>query len=267
MGSSSTAVTPELGQVPHRRVAGEARVGAAQLGRHLGMELGEALDVDLVDDGARPAGERRPVAFPVEGPIDHHALGQVRPAVAVVGRGVPRGVADPVAEEGVLPLERARDRLRVGIEQRLGRVEAVPLGGLVGTVHPVRVERAGADARDVGVPDLVGALLEPDLADLLARIALVEEAERHRGGVLAEEGEVDAGAVPGGAERVRPARAGAGSVGHGRAPPQAGISQRAPSGRQGEHHRVRLPVPRRSARSPRRPRCPRRCRRRRRRRN
>jgi 2-polyprenyl-6-methoxyphenol hydroxylase-like FAD-dependent oxidoreductase len=79
-------------------------------------------------------------------------------------------------------------------------------------------DRGGAPRcgrRDVGVPDLISALFEPDLADLLAGIALVEEAERHRGGVLAEEGEVDAGPVPGGAERVGPARAGAGSLGHG----------------------------------------------------
>ena len=80
------------------------------------------------------------------------------------------------------------------------------------------------------MPDLIGALLEPELAELLAWISLVEEAERHRGGVLAEEGEVDAGAVPGGAERVRATRAGAGSVGHRWALPQAGISQTAASG-------------------------------------
>ena len=150
----------QLGEVTDRRGRGEPRVGAAQLRGHLGMEPGEALDVHLVDDGARPAGQRRPVAFPVEGGIDHHALGQVGGAVAVVGLDVTLGVAGPVAEERVVPLERARDRLRVGIEQGLGRVEAMPLSGLVGPVDPEGVEGAGPYPRDVDVPHLIGALLD-----------------------------------------------------------------------------------------------------------
>src|SRR5712664_1434400 len=222
------------------------------------MTPGEALDVYLVDDGARPAGQRGPVAFPVEGGVDHHALGQVGGAVPVVGLDVARGVADPVAEERVVPLERAGDRLRVGIEQGLGRVEAVPLPGLVGAVDPEGVERAGPDPRDVDVPHLIGALLDPDLADLLAGIALGVEAEGHRGGVLAEEREVDPAAVPGGAERIGAARAGAREVlahalralRRGRARPRRAAGSSAPPSAAGRATGW--------ARSTRRPSCPRR---------
>ena len=46
---------------------------------------------------------------------------------------------------------REKDRM-----QGLGRIEAVPLAGLVGAVHPEGVERARLDARDVHVPHLIG---------------------------------------------------------------------------------------------------------------
>ena len=257
---------PQLGEVADRGGRGEARVGAAQLRRHLRVAPGEPLHVHLVDDGARPAGEGRPVALPVERRVHHHALGQVRGAVPIVRPDVARGIADPVAEERVVPLERARDRLRVGIQQGLGRIEAVPLAGLVGTVHPEGVEGARPDAREVHVPDLIGALLDPDLPDLLAGVALVVQAERHRGGVLAEEREVDAGPVPRRAERIRPARARAravldhsrGGLRRGPARPRRAAAGSAPPSAAGRA--------RGWARSARRPSCPRRRRRRARRR-
>ncbi len=198
---------PQLGQVADRGRAGEPRVGAAQLGRHLGVPAGETLHVHLVDHGARPSGARGAIPLPVEGGIDHHALGQVGGAVVVVGLHVAGGVVGPVAEERVVPHERAGHRLGVGIDQGLRRIEAMPALRLVGPVHPVRVEGARSYPGQVHVPYLVGALLDPDLAHLLARIPRVVEAERHRGGVLAEEGEVHPPVVPRGPERIRPARA------------------------------------------------------------
>ena len=53
-------------QVSERGGMREAGVGAAKLAGHAGVQLGEALDVDLVEDrvGHRPSGRR--VAVPVE---------------------------------------------------------------------------------------------------------------------------------------------------------------------------------------------------------
>ena len=54
--------------------------------------------------------------------------------------------------------DRPLDRLRVRVEQELGRVEAVPALGLVRAVHAVGVALARADEREVAVPVERGAL-------------------------------------------------------------------------------------------------------------
>ena len=74
--------------------------------------------------------------------------------------------------------------------------------GGVGAVDPVAVEQAWARLGQIDVPDLVGVLGDGDAANLALRDSRVEEAEIDRGRVFAEKGEVDAGAVPGGARRV-----------------------------------------------------------------
>ena len=57
----------------------------------------------------------------------------------------------PVAEVGVAPAQLALQRLGVGVEQQLVRIEAVAGGGLVGAVDAIAVEQAGiappADSR------------------------------------------------------------------------------------------------------------------------
>ena len=65
-------------------------------------------------------------------------------------------------------------------------------------LHPVRVALPRADARHVAVPVCRRAL--GDVDPLLVVVAVVE-AELHAGGVLRGQGEVDALAVPRGAER------------------------------------------------------------------
>ncbi len=87
--------------------------------------------------------------------------------------------------------------LRVGIEQQLVRIEAVPLLGRVGPVDAKAVELAGPEASDVAVIDLVGVFgqLDPHrLADAVA----VEEADLDGLGILREDCEIDAIAVEGG---------------------------------------------------------------------
>src|SRR6185503_672748 len=97
---------------------------------------------------------------------------------------------------------RPLDRLGVGVDEELARVEAVPVGRVVGAVDTVAVALAGVDARQVAVPDVGRPLDDRDL--LLVALA-VEQAERDLGRVLGEQREVRAVAVPGRAERERAA--------------------------------------------------------------
>ncbi|BEP12384.1 hypothetical protein acdb102_06950 [Acidothermaceae bacterium B102] len=61
---------PEAGEVPERRRVGEAGVGAAELGRHVGVGSRQALDVDLIDDRVGVREVQRLVVAPVEGGVD-----------------------------------------------------------------------------------------------------------------------------------------------------------------------------------------------------
>ena len=78
-----------LDVVEHRRVP-HAGIGAAQLLRHRRMQLGEALDVGLVDDGVFPRHVRLGVAALGEGRVDHSAAAGVGSGIAPVeGEVVP----------------------------------------------------------------------------------------------------------------------------------------------------------------------------------
>ena len=120
------------------------------------MQHRHALDVALVDDRAVPRRPRRPVVAPVEGRIDHHALGHRARAVARIGGEVrrrPAGRSGWLARDGC-HAHGAAQRARVGIEQQLGGVEAMPTLRGVGTVHAIAVELAGSDPPHVGAPDI-----------------------------------------------------------------------------------------------------------------
>jgi len=182
--------------VGDRRMA-EGGVGPAELLGDLRVTLGEPLHVGLVDDRVGPAHVGAAVVSPGKEGVDDDAAGDVRRRVQVAPLVV--ALAEHVAEHLRTPLEGALDRLRVGVEEELGRVAADALSRLVGTVDPVPVALAGTDAVDVAVPAEVGAL-----GELIGRgrPALgIEEDQLHPVGVLGEEGEVGPLAVPGGAER------------------------------------------------------------------
>ena len=119
----------ERAQVRERGVRGEAGVGAAQILAHVRVTLREALDVHLVDDRVRPGRLQVAVALPVERRVDHDCLRHrlrvvlvVRLEVGLLGRLGAGHVGEHV---GRVPVDRARDRLRIGVEQELARVEAV----------------------------------------------------------------------------------------------------------------------------------------------
>ena len=148
----------EVLEVGDRRLGGEPRVGAAQVLAHVGVLHREALDVRLVDHGVVPRDVRRRVALPVERAVDDEAL---RDRVGVVGVvalevGV-LGVAGHVrVDVAAVEADRPLDRLRVGVDEQLRRVEAVSAARVVRAVDAVAVALAGSDARQVDVPVVAG---------------------------------------------------------------------------------------------------------------
>jgi hypothetical protein len=99
--------------------------------------------VHLVDHAFVGIAHRVHVAFPVERRIDHARLRHHRGALVAVHREVFLLVPDGVAEMRVAPVHLADDRMRVGIEQQLVRVEPLSLLGLVGPVDAIAVELPG----------------------------------------------------------------------------------------------------------------------------
>src|SRR5262249_199026 len=135
-----------------------------------------------------------------------------RGTIAIVAAQVV--LADLVTEQGVVPCDVAADQLRVRVEEQLVRVEPVPFRRVERAVDAIPVQLPGENVRHVAIPDLVGALLQFDPCGCLRRGWRVEQAKLDFSGRLGEQGEINAGPVPGGPERVRAARPDA----HGRTP-------------------------------------------------
>ncbi len=187
-------------QVLDRGLRGEPEVGAPQILGDAGVALGEPAHVQLVDDRLVPRALDGPVVAPRERRVDDRGQRRVRGVVAIVEAV---RCADREAEHAVVPAHVPADRLGVGIEDQLGRVEPVALTQVVRPVDAVAIELAGPDLGEVPVPDLLGALPQRDAVRLFPRVGRVEQAQLDGRSVLGEQREVDADAIPGGAERVR----------------------------------------------------------------
>src|SRR5262249_62009352 len=116
-------------------------------------------------------------AAPGDRGIDPHRLGDEGRAVALVRLQVLAIGADTVAEHGVVPAHHAIDRAGVRVEQELRGIEAMPGRRLVRSGHTIAVPQAGARLRQVAVPDLGVALLEPGAGDFAVAVGPVEETE------------------------------------------------------------------------------------------
>ncbi len=181
--------------VDHHRMR-HTGVGAPVLRRKPGVGDRQTADMRLVDDRLVVRGARRAVAVPVEERADDHRLHH--PGRGILGVHAV-GVAEVVAEDRLVPVDLAVDRLRIRVQKKLGRIAPQPLGGFVGAVDPIPVSLAGADARQEAVVDEgVGFLqLDPGLG-----VVLVEQAQLDLLGNLGEDREIGAGAIVGGTERI-----------------------------------------------------------------
>ena len=182
--------------IDHGRLR-ESEVLAAQMLRYAGVPLRETLDVQLVDDRVAPRDARRTHAAPVECRIGHAAP---RHVVGAVGR-----VRDPVvaglgAVQRRVPRDVAGERGRAGIHQQLGRIESMPVRGLVRAVHPVTVQcsRAAEARGQETVPDAAGPGRQCESRDFTAAGG-IEEAQLDAGRTGRERREIDAAAGPAGA--------------------------------------------------------------------
>jgi hypothetical protein len=141
---------------------------------------------------------------PGEGRVDHRAFRNERRTVAIVEGQILRVVAHPVAEQSVVPFERADEGLGVGVDEQLVVVEAVARLGFVRSVHPVAIELTRPHVRQVTMPDLMCVFRQSDSRDL-ALAAAVEQTNLDPFGVGREQREVRVRAVPCRAHRTRSA--------------------------------------------------------------
>ena len=187
---------PEALQVFHDRRVGDAGVGATKSVGDVGVKLGEALDVRLVDQALVVRDVQRAVTGPVEERVHHHAEHHPGRGVLVVAGAL---VAEVVAEEGLVPLDGAVGGLGVRVQQQLVRVAAHAGVRVERAVHPVAVPLARIHLGQVGVPDVGVHLgqLNPRLVAIR-----VEQAQLDALCHLAEQGEVRAPPVVGRTERV-----------------------------------------------------------------
>ncbi|MNM24079.1 hypothetical protein D3C81_345030 [compost metagenome] len=180
-------------------VVGQPGEGAAQVFRDCRVAHADALGVGFVEDRAFPGDLHTLVAPPGECRVDDLALGHEGRAVALVERQVAVGVADGVAEQRLGPFKASDQLLGVGIDQQLVGVETVAVRGLIGAIYPIAIDQARVRVRQVAMVDLVGVFGQFDALDLVFA-AGVEQAQFDLGGVGREQGEVDAQAIPVGAE-------------------------------------------------------------------
>ena len=193
---------PEPHQMIDHGRMGQTGIGAALPARHFRVQFGQSLDVRLVDDGPSPGRAQGSVIAPGVSRVDHDAFRHRRRVVAPVDREILPPGADAVTEMGVRPVQVASDVLGVGVEQELARVEPVPPLGRVRPMHPVAIELARPQVRQIAVPHFVGISRQGQPGDL-APAAGLEQAQLDPFGMGREEGEIDPAAIPGGAQGCR----------------------------------------------------------------
>src|SRR5580704_867035 len=89
--------------------------------RHLGMAIGKAADVGLVDHGVVPRGAGPAIVRPLEGGVDDYRLWHRGRGIGPVDDAVIT-VREVVAVYGLVPVDLSGHGLGVGVEEELGVV-------------------------------------------------------------------------------------------------------------------------------------------------
>ena len=184
-------------QVGDARVRGQAGVAAALRLGHAGVQLAEAAHMHFVQHAVRPGRGRRDITLPVELFVHHAGLQRQG---AVVAKVHAQRVVVGLAAVRIAPLEVADHLARIGVEQQLVRVEALPVLRLPRPVGTQSVDEAGAGSGQVAMPDIAAACRQGQARGLDApRIVVQAKLDGH--GMRREHGEVHALGIDAGAQR------------------------------------------------------------------
>src|SRR5690606_9606599 len=118
---------PQTRQMIEDRLREQAEIATTNLFRYLGMETADALYVGVVDDGILPRTVWSTVITPLEVLFDDRSERRVRGAALPTNAQSLLIRLQLIAEETVVPRERAPDRRRVRVEEDLVRIESMPL--------------------------------------------------------------------------------------------------------------------------------------------
>src|SRR5271170_2856268 len=89
---------PERAQVFDRGAGPQARIGAPLLPGNFWMAPGESFEMKLIDDGFVPGNAQRTVGTPIEGGINHYALGDQGHVIPLIFAEVLILIPDLIAE-------------------------------------------------------------------------------------------------------------------------------------------------------------------------
>jgi hypothetical protein len=162
---------------------------------------GQPTHVGLVDDRLVQRHGGRAVVAPLEEAIADDRLGNVRRRV----RGVrPVGVVEVVAEARFGPVDLSSDRLRVRVEEQLGRVAPQALGRFPGPVDTEPVPLSGADVGQVRMPAVTVDLGQLDAVLVDRAVVLCVAGSAVRPDVVAEQAQFDTIGDAGEQREIRP---------------------------------------------------------------
>ena len=163
-----------------RGLAREALEGSAQRLRHVRMSLGEALDMQFIEDRVLPRMSRprgRIGARRARG----DALWREGRAVAPIEREIRRRVVRLIAEHRGVQSEGPVELQRVRIDQKFRRVEAKALFGFIGAVSAQSVTPALRQSLDMRVKHIAGAMTDAKAFDFdIARFVEQAKVDRSR---------------------------------------------------------------------------------------
>src|ERR1051325_8834050 len=101
-----------------------------------------------------------------------------------------------IPEYSTFQVQAARQRFGIRINEELCTIKTVPLLGLVGPIHPVRVELSDLNPRDVAMPDVAGFFPQADRIGM-RRVWPVEQTQQDLARMFRVQREVDTSPIPG----------------------------------------------------------------------
>ena len=189
------------------------------------VEHGVTTHVQFVDHAVRPWRVQDLVVIPVGDRCDDAAPRHRRGAVARVEREIAARIAEDIAAMDLVPFQRPAERARIRVDQKLVRIEAMAVQGIVRPMDAIAIEQARPRARQITMPDVVGALGQRQAR---AFTQTLEKAELDLFRMRREQRKIDAVPVVCGAQRIGPPFLEPDFYAHGYIP--SGANTRTPSG-------------------------------------